>query len=96
MPRLRSVLIFVGLLICGLIASTTGAPRAIADAVKDVIVDNTVANPVGVVNADNPARNPFQTSVFKPFNTAVPVFTVPAGKRLVVDFFSAEGVVPPL
>ncbi len=93
MPKLRSVLIVVGMLICGLIVSTTGAPRAIAG--PTVTVENTVANPVGVVSADNPARNPFQMSVGgKPFNTAVLVFTVPAGQRLVVDFFSAEGVVP--
>lgn len=95
MPRLGSVLVVAGLLRCGLILSTTGAPRAIADAVKDVIVDNTVANPVGVVAADNPARNPFQKGVFSnSFNHPVPVFTVPAGERLVIDFFSAESFVP--
>lgn len=55
---------------------------------------DTIANPVGVTSADNPARQPFQQQVIVSFNTLFPVFTVPNDKRLVVDFVSAEGGVP--
>jgi hypothetical protein len=56
---------------------------------------DTIANSAGVTAADNPARQPFQQHVFAPsFRTNFPVFTVPNGKRLVVDFVSAEGIAP--
>jgi hypothetical protein len=56
---------------------------------------DAIANPVGVTSADNPARQPFQQVVHaSSFQTLFPVFTVPNGKRLVVDFVSVEGFVP--
>src|SRR5262245_45821947 len=70
-----------------------------------VTVTNTPSNPVPVQEVDNFAKHPFQastatlTNAFNP--TSLTVATVPAGKRLVVEFISAScsptgagGVVP--
>ena len=90
----RSTPITAGL-VCALSLSLAVVPDVLADATKDVVVDNTLTNPVGVTSADDPARQPFQQEIFiKSFNKPVPVLTVPVGGRLVLDFFSAESFVP--
>jgi hypothetical protein len=69
-----------------------GSGRVIADALKDVFVANTAANPIPVQNRDEPARQPFQH--FGTFTIADPAsggsdsFAVPAGKRLVIEYVS--------
>jgi hypothetical protein len=95
MLKIGSMLV-AALLISALILSLTGAtPRAVAEAVKGTVVGKTAANQESATGADNPARQPFQQELFtSSFNTILPVYTVPAGRRLVVDFVSSEAVVP--
>jgi hypothetical protein len=85
----------------------SGAGRAVADKVQAVLVTNTTSEPVPVTvqnttavrDADNPARQPFQTMV----NISIPdggtggdtSFTVPAGKRLVITYAGTQIVLPP-
>lgn len=89
---LIAALFIYGLIVLSL---TVATPGAVADAVKGVVGDKATANQMGVTRADNPARQPFQREVFtSSFNTILPVFTVPAGQRLIVDFVSAEAIVP--
>lgn len=56
----------------------------------DVTVVNPGSNPVQARDVDNPAFQPFQASVVASFNSPTVVYVVPAGKRLVVEFFSSE------
>lgn len=51
----------------------------------NVLVVNTPAEPVPVRDVDKPARQPFQKRV----SEADFEFTVPEGKRLVIEYFSA-------
>jgi hypothetical protein len=78
------------------------APRARAQggpAAKDVVVTNTPANPVPVRNVDEGSRQPFQ----RPFSVNLAptesfgeaTFTVPAGKRIVVEYASLRASLPP-
>ena len=88
-----------------LINSRYTVTRGAAD--PPVTVVNTTAQPVPVRDVDNPARQPFQTSTSSPTNAfnaqgfGLTLITVPAGKRLVIEFVSATcsptgagGVVP--
>ena len=68
-----------------------------AEAAKpsDVIVINEPTDPVPTRDVDNPARRPVQASVAAPSGTLTGpanfvLFTVPEGKRLVVEHFSSE------
>jgi hypothetical protein len=57
----------------------------------NVTVANTITNPVPVRDTDNPAIQPFQTEIaldLTSFTSKVGTFTVPAGKRLVIEFVS--------
>jgi hypothetical protein len=55
--------------------------RAVADELKDVRVINTEAMPAKVRDVDNPSRQPVHFS--EPY-------TVPAGKRLVIEYISFQ------
>ncbi|MGB0036707.1 MAG: hypothetical protein WBP79_14645 [Candidatus Acidiferrales bacterium] len=76
------------------------APRAARAVVSTIVtVANTAANPVPNSDVDNGARQPFQQQ----FSIGVPdgsnegfqdSITVPAGKRLVVEFVSGEIFLP--
>lgn len=65
---------------------------------KDVRVINTTLEPVPVVNI-NDAGQPFQTSAsatqLNSNVSSVNITTVPAGKRLVIEFISFTAQVPP-
>jgi hypothetical protein len=119
----RQTLAAMVLVVLALLLNLGGTGRVVADAVKDVIVANTVANPVPttiqgtlpaisgnvavtntptvnvgsiptfvVQSRDEPARQPFQH--FGTFQIEAPAFggndsfTVPAGKRLVIEYVS--------
>ena len=61
----------------------------------DVTVINNPTEPVPTRDVDNPARRPVQEGVAAPSGTLTGgsnfvLFTVPAGKRLVVEHFSSE------
>lgn len=97
MQRAKSIVaaICAGLLVSVSIVSLTEIPRAVAEAVKGSTVGNTAAKSASAVSAGNPALHPFQQEVFtSAFNTPAFVYSVPAGQRLVVDFVSAEAIVP--
>ncbi len=56
-------------------------------------VQITNTSPVAVRDVDNPARQPFQAqdaSGFSPQNEALFLFSVPAGKRLVLEYVTAS------
>ena len=55
----------------------------------NVNVINTANAPVPVRDVENPAHDPIQVGLQK-FNPAVPNFTVPTGKRLVIEYVSAQ------
>ena len=56
-----------------------------------VSVSNLGSNPLPVRDVDNPARQPFQATLEEPPVGAPPrVVTVPAGKRLVIEYVSAN------
>ncbi|HEX6730775.1 MAG TPA: hypothetical protein VF074_12210 [Pyrinomonadaceae bacterium] len=52
--------------------------------------DVNVVNTPSVRDADNPARQPFTETLVTPNK---PSFTVPAGKRLVIEFVSGDGFI---
>ena len=56
----------------------------------DVTVVNPASDPVQARDVDNPAFQPFHAMTVAAFNTPTVLFTVPAGKRFVVEFFSSE------
>ena len=61
-----------------------------------VSVMNTSANPVLNRDQDNPAQQPFQVVVNIPLPTGgstfnVPLFTVPFGKRAVIEYLGGHG-----
>ena len=66
---------------------------------KDVVVTNTAASPALVRNVDEGSRQPFQ----RPFAVNLAptesfgeaTFTVPAGKRIVVEYASLRASLPP-
>jgi hypothetical protein len=95
------VLIMMQVLVTGRYTTSRGATD------PPVTVINTPAQPVPVRDVDNPARQPFQTSTssltnaFNAQGFGLTLTTVPAGKRLVIEFVSAAcsptgggGVVP--
>jgi hypothetical protein len=63
----------------------------------NVGVTNTAASPVAVRDVDNPAKQPFQAEVVGGFADGasttgdIIIATVPAGKRLVIEYVSASG-----
>jgi hypothetical protein len=77
----------------GLGQGRSGTPPA-----RDINVVNTADNPVPVRDVDNPVRQPFSSTIFRDFSNEVtadiPVITVPAGKRLVIEHASARSNFP--
>lgn len=57
-----------------------------------VSVSNLGGTPLPVRDVDNPARQPFQANIIEapPFIPNPVFFTVPAGKRLVIEYVSAD------
>lgn len=85
-------------LIAGTSLSITFLLTTTAFGQTDVNVVNSSSAPVPVVNI-NDAQQPIQKwagTVQQPNNTAtqLTLFTVPQGKRLVIEFVSFQGVVP--
>jgi hypothetical protein len=83
----------------GLTLVYTGMGRAVADAAKEALIVNTPAQAVPVHDINNPPRQPFQKEIIvnliQGSDTGEEfVFTVPAGKRLVVEHASATAFVP--
>ena len=71
---------------------TSGATVGIASSANTVKIDSS--NPVLIRDIDNPARQPFSdTLVFGENSSAV--LTVPDGKRLVIEYITAECFVDP-
>ena len=67
----------------------------------NVNVVNTPASPVQVRDVDNPAKQPFQAEAMGGFADGasttgdIPITTVPAGKRLVIEHVSVFGTMLP-
>ncbi|PYL50331.1 MAG: hypothetical protein DMF33_13090 [Verrucomicrobia bacterium] len=67
----------------------------------NVNVVNTPASPVPVRDVDNPAKQPFQAEAMGGFADGasttgdIPITTVPAGKRLVIEHVSVFGTMLP-
>ena len=63
-----------------------------------VQVVNTSAQPVLVRDVDNPARQPFQATVFISISDGVPagsaLLDVPSGRQLVIEYVSASVQLP--
>ena len=81
-----------------------GTARAQGGSTRPVVVTNTADSPVQVGNTpnsplsvrgiDNPAWQPFQRELAVLGLFGFPVITVPAGKRLVIEFVSMSAVAP--
>ena len=79
------------------VLSATGAERALAVVISHVIVDNTPAQAVPV--REMSGREPYTVSLSSAWNSggstaATASFTVPSGKRLVVEYLSVRAAVP--
>src|SRR5213083_3739953 len=67
---------------------------------SNVNVVNTTASPVPVRDVDNPARQPFEAQGMGGFADGasttgdITIATVPAGKRLVIEYVSMVGAMP--
>ncbi len=73
----------------------TAPYRAESAKPSDVIIVNDPSDPVPIRDVDNPAHQPVQASRAAPSGTITGadnfvLFTVPEGKRLVVEHFSSE------
>jgi len=66
-----------------------------APPLSSTTVNNTPANPVPTVDAQDPAKSPFQgsASVFGTDASGIVLTTLPAGKRLVIETVSVAGQV---
>lgn len=107
MKRIKQALVTGGCLLTLLCIVTVTTPRvsygsggAAPGPEKPVVVVNTAAEPVPARDVDNPAREPFQRFLVGQvddgeINAGDSVsFSVPAGKRLVIEYVSLLGVVP--
>jgi hypothetical protein len=96
--------LLVGPCSLALVAAFASAGYVLAEAAKDVNVVNqpTVTvdstQPVNVRDVDSPGRTPFQVSHFLVMDSATQstetTFSVPAGKRLIIEFVSAITILP--
>ena len=82
----------------GLLFVTAPKP-GVADTLKDVFVINNESSPVPIRDTENPARQPFQYAVgptIPPGENQVcnENLTVPEGKMLVIEYVSAQIVLP--
>jgi hypothetical protein len=71
---------------------TVAAPNALTRVVHDATLtgDGTTASPLSVVQGAGDASQPFQVSLGRVSPGASEPFTVPAGKRLVIEFVGAS------
>ncbi|HSP16677.1 MAG TPA: hypothetical protein VLV78_18165 [Thermoanaerobaculia bacterium] len=100
MSRLRKTAVtalgFSALIVVLFLASPVAMNAIPSD--KDVRVVNTTMEPVPVLNMSD-ARQPFQVGAVGTQNgtnvSTLTVATVPVGKRLVIEFVSMSGQVPP-
>ena len=93
----RNVLASAGLAGMFLIGSLTQHPGSQAKGAYStpVTVMNTTANAAAVRDEDSPGRNAFQTSLNLSLSgTSGTGLSIPAGKRLVIDYVSAAGAGP--
>jgi hypothetical protein len=83
--------------------SITGTPTVSLANGSQVAITNTVTSPVLIRDVDGPAAQPFNywdndgqfTAGFLAANAGAPAaFTVPSGKRLVIEFVSAFAQIP--
>jgi hypothetical protein len=79
--------------------SISGQPSVNVASMPQVQLANDTNNPLWVRNLDEPARQPFQQTIFTQFASGDPfsqdvAVTIPAGATLVVEFVSAVGVMP--
>ena len=79
-------------------AAASGPPPVTVDQPVNVVVTNPEAAPVQVQDVDNPAFQPFTRSLLILFAPESPggdaSFTVPSGKRLVIEFVSFFSTLP--
>jgi hypothetical protein len=78
------------LLVAGLALSPSNV-RAVGS--TPVTVVNPTSAPVPTTDANEPALQPFQATLFphsSTSNEATDTFTVPAGKRLVIEYYSSQ------
>lgn len=81
------------------VTNTAANPVPVVNVDKNVTVANTAANPALIRNVDEGSRQPFH----RQFSVALPAgeaggevtFTVPAGKRLVIEYASMRGSLLP-
>ena len=81
------------------VTNTPANPVPVRSVDKDVVVTNTAASPALVRNVDEGSRQPFQ----RPFSVNLAptegsgeaTFTVPADKRIVVEYASLRASLPP-
>jgi|KBSMisStandDraft_5_1062788.scaffolds.fasta_scaffold98172_4 hypothetical protein len=72
-------------------------PNVVISGTPLVTVANPAGNPVSVRDVDNPDAHPFQIAmnvVLDGSNVGDESFTVPAGKRLIIDQVSIDSAVP--
>jgi hypothetical protein len=78
--------------VCGLFAVSTAVP-AWALGSTPVTVVNPTTSPVPTADVNEPALQPFQATLFPhspSSNEATDTLTVPAGKRLVIEYYSSQ------
>lgn len=77
-------------IVCGIFAMSPAEP---AWAGASVTVVNPTSSPVPTADVNEPALQPFQATLFphsSSSNEATDNFTVPAGKRLVIEYYSSQ------
>jgi hypothetical protein len=74
--------------VCGLATMSMAAPAWAAHGATPVTVENPTTSPVPTTDVDNLALQPFQKNLLPHSSTssqATDTFTVPPGKRLVIE-----------
>lgn len=107
MKRIKQTLVTCGCLLTLLCVITVTTPRVsygvgsgAPGPEKSFVVANTADEPVPTRDVDNPAREPFQRFLVEQLNDGEfsagdrVSFSVPAGKRLVIEYVSLLSVVP--
>jgi hypothetical protein len=94
----RSVGTGIGVVaVVGVLLTFTGAGPTAAAALQQVLVTNTATNPVQTRDVDKTAQQPFQKNFHMTFDPGQlgtsATFTVPAGKRLVLENVSGDFMV---
>jgi hypothetical protein len=88
--KMLAVILGAGLLV--FVGAMIGPRSAHALVATLVQLNNSLANPVPSKDVDNPAEQPFQAfSTFEPIGTFANFYTVPTGKRAVVETLEVIG-----